>query len=598
MADAEKRSRPPACIERPAGLKSRNIRWGSDVIAETLRRLQIPYIAVNPGASFRGLHDSIVNYLGNERPQLLLTLHELHAIGIAHGYAKVTGVPMAACLHSNVGLMNGSMGIYNAWCDRSPVLILGATGHVDAARRRPWIEWIHTSADQGELIRNYTKWDDQPASPQSAVESLLRANQIARTMPCGPVYVCFDVAIQEDPAADDINAIDVSRFEAGALPSAGAADVRKAAAMLAGARRPVILMGRGSRQPEDWHQRLRLAEILEAPVVTDLKLPAVFPTRHRLHPVAPAFVPSEPAQQLVGSADVILSLDWVDLAGILKASFKGGVISARVISVSLDRYNHRGWSADYQALAPVDLPILAAPDSVLSPLADSLATMPPGARTNASPLADSKRSAITGRGGTGTPGLDLEILAAQLAHQGERRSLSILRLPLGWPGSTCDFNDPLSYLGYDGGGGIGSGPGMAVGSALALMGSGRIPVAILGDGDYLMGVTALWTAAHYRIPVLFLIADNRSFFNDELHQHRVALARGRPVNNRWIGQRIDDPQPDLAALARAQGIDAEGPVVDSDALARALRHGLTAVDSGKPYLIDVVIRRDYGEIQE
>jgi thiamine pyrophosphate-dependent acetolactate synthase large subunit-like protein len=153
--------------------------WGSDAIAAMLRALDIPYLALNPGASYRGLHDSIVNYLGNERPQMLLCLHEESAVAIAHGYAKASGRMMGVVLHSNVGLMHGSMAIFNAWCDRVPMLVLGATGPWDAARRRPWIDWIHTSSDQGALVRDYTKWDNQPASVPAAYEALLRAVQMA-----------------------------------------------------------------------------------------------------------------------------------------------------------------------------------------------------------------------------------------------------------------------------------------------------------------------------------------------------------------------------------------------------------------------------------
>src|SRR5580692_12283 len=184
-------------IERPLPGTHSNKSWGSDVVAEVLRDLDIPYVALNPGASYRGLHDSLVNYLGNRRPQMLLCLHEEHAVAIAHGYAKVAGKPMAAILHSNVGLMHATMAIFNAWCDRVPMLLLGATGPVDAARRRPWIDWIHTAKDQGALIRSYTKWDDQPASAEAAIESLLRAMMIAETAPRGPTYVCLDAGLQE-----------------------------------------------------------------------------------------------------------------------------------------------------------------------------------------------------------------------------------------------------------------------------------------------------------------------------------------------------------------------------------------------------------------
>ena len=171
--------------------------WGSDAMAEMLRALDIPYLAINPGASYRGLHDSIVNYLGNTRPQMLLCLHEESAVAVAHGYAKVTDRMMGAAVHSNVGLMHATMAIFNAWCDRAPVLVLGATGPWDAAKRRPWIDWIHTMSDQGAMVRGFTKWDNQPGSPMAAQEAMLRAAQIANTAPRGPTYVNLDAALQE-----------------------------------------------------------------------------------------------------------------------------------------------------------------------------------------------------------------------------------------------------------------------------------------------------------------------------------------------------------------------------------------------------------------
>src|SRR5512132_208374 len=178
--------------------------WGSDLIAELLRALEIPYIALTPGASFRGLHDSLVNYLGNARPELLLCVHEESAVALAHGYTRVTGKPLAVALHANVGLMHATMAIFNAWCDRIPILLLGAVGPVDAIKRRPWVDWIHTSRDLGALVRGYTKWDDQPGSVAAALEAIVRAFRIATTLPQGPVYVTLDAALQEGRLASPV----------------------------------------------------------------------------------------------------------------------------------------------------------------------------------------------------------------------------------------------------------------------------------------------------------------------------------------------------------------------------------------------------------
>ncbi len=247
-------------IDRPVPSQPSTRVWGSDAIAAMLRELDIPYVALNPGSSYRGLHDSIVNYLGNTRPRMLLCLHEESAVALAHGYAKVTGRPLAVIAHANVGLMHATMAIFNAWCDRVPMIVLGATGAVDAVRRRPWIEWIHTVRDQGALIRNYSKWDDQPSSIGAAQEALLRANMIAQTAPCGPVYINLNLELQEDEIADPPPHPETSRFAPPPSLEPAGQPLRQAAELLARAERPVMLVGRSSRDPGAWQRRIELAE--------------------------------------------------------------------------------------------------------------------------------------------------------------------------------------------------------------------------------------------------------------------------------------------------------------------------------------------------
>ena len=248
---------PRPARERPVAPLARDARFGSDVAADTLRALDIPYIALNPGASFRGLHDSLVNRLGNERPTMLLCLHEEHAVAIAHGWAKVTGRAMAAAVHSNVGLMHATMAVFNAWCDRMPVLLIGATGPVDAEKRRPWIDWIHTARDQGALVRGYAKWDDQPASPAAAREALVRAKWIAETAPQGPVYVNLDAGMQEAELDAPLPPLrrrtpDARCRAPRPIPISSTAPPPRWPA----AKRPVLLAGRGSRTPEAWEKRV------------------------------------------------------------------------------------------------------------------------------------------------------------------------------------------------------------------------------------------------------------------------------------------------------------------------------------------------------
>src|ERR1700761_7983837 len=252
--------------------------WGSDAMAAVLGQAGIEFIGLNPGSSYRGLHDSLVNGPAEGRPQILVCLHEEHAVAIAHGWAKVTGQPMAVAVHSNVGLMHASMALYNAFCDRVPMVVLGANGPWAADQRRPWIDWIHTTADMGALVRPFIKWDDQPGSVPAAVDSLIRANAVTRAYPSAPVYVCLDVSLQEEELRAEERCPGVARYQPPALPAPDPRGVTAAAAARARARRPLILSGRVGGSDQSWKARVQLAERLGARVITDLKARAGFPT--------------------------------------------------------------------------------------------------------------------------------------------------------------------------------------------------------------------------------------------------------------------------------------------------------------------------------
>lgn len=591
-----------AQIDRPESLGKPQMKWGSDVVAEVTRRLDLKYIALVPGASYRGFHDSIVNYLGNSNPQMVICLHEEHAVSIADGYGKVTEEPMAVALHSNVGLMHATMTIFNAWCDRTPMIIFGATGPVDAYKRRPWIDWIHTSKDQASMIRNYIKWDDQPASPQAAVESVLRANQITRSAPLGPVYVCLDVGLQEEPLTEKVLIPDPARFAPAPSPAVPHASVLAALKAIDKAKFPLILMGRVSRRQADWDRRVRFAEMIGAAVLTSSNDAASFPTTHPLHLAAPCLRPSKAATALIEKADLILSMDWLDLGGVLRLALGAAQTQQpaekTILHCSVDSYRTNGWSMDHQALAAVDIPIHAEPDQLIAQMLDELdANKTAKIKTRPEMKNIVHWNDALGANAKATNGKSMTLwdMAMTVREFAKKRPITFARLSLGWPGEANEFNGPLSFMGNDGGGGVGTGPGHCVGTALALKGSGRIPVGIIGDGDYLMGVNALWTASHLEIPLMIVVADNRSYFNDEMHQERVAQMRDRPPQNRWIGQRIDDPRVDLVAMARAQGFESEAPVSTADALAKALKKGADIVAKGGRYFIDSVIEPGYAE---
>jgi thiamine pyrophosphate-dependent acetolactate synthase large subunit-like protein len=372
----------------------------------------------------------------------------------------------------------------------------------------------------------------------------------------------------------------VARYMPQVATAAPAELIGQAAEVLKGAKQVLLLAGRTSRSLEAWEARVALAEALNARVVTDLKIGASFPTDHPLYVGSPRAITPESVDGLK-NVDVVLSLDWVDLAGALRAF--GPSAAVKVIQVSLDHRIHNGWSMDYQGLPPVDLLLSADPDLVVPELVKAVgknvkphAVPAPRRTSNQEPA-----------------GFTNEHIARALRKALGERAVTYTHLPLSWDDSWLAFRHPLDYVGSDGGGGVGGGPGISVGAALALKGSGRLPVAICGDGDFLMGVTAVWTAVHYKIPLLFVLANNRSYYNDELHQERMARARNRPIENKWIGQRMADPEVDLAAMARAQGAAGFGPVTKPGDLAGALKQAIAAVDAGQVAVVDVRVEPGY-----
>lgn len=567
-------------IDKIKGQPDGEVAWGSDIAAQMLRRFKIPFVSLNPGASYRGFHDSLVNHLGNENPGMLLCLHEDHAVAVAHGYAKVTDEPMACVLHSNVGLMHGMMALFNAWLDRVPMIVMGATGPIAAEKRRPWIDWIHTSRDQGGLIRSIIKWDDLPSSPEALIEAMARANIITRTAPTAPVYICLDAGLQESKLDKVPEFPDLERFVPAPPSRPSQASVDAAKKLLDGAKKPIILFGRNRRSKAAWDNRIKLAERLGACVMTDLKNPSSFPTDNPHHVVQPFNQMPQAARQAMTEADVILSLDWVDLAGALKQAKNIGEVKAKIIHATLDGNLHSGAHMDYQGLAPVDVSIGASPDEVVT---DLVAALGPGKKAPWRDAVVSNKVADDNR-------LDLSHVARALDAAFEtaedKAKVSFCAVARGWPTALWPFRDPLAYFGKDGGGGIGSGPGISVGCALALQGLGRYAVTVLGDGDFAMGSSAIWTAARHRIPMLIILNNNRSYFNDELHQETVAVRRNREVSNRWIGQRISDPDVHFAKLAESYGVMGIGPVKTVADIGPAMKKAVEALKAGGTVLLD------------
>ena len=534
------------------------------------------------GASYRGLHDSLVNHIGNKTPEIITVCTK----NMPWALPKATqnyGRALAVAVHSNVGLMHASMGVFNAWCDRLPMLILGATGPLDAAKRRPWIEWIHTTIDQGSIVRGFTKWDDQPASPEAAVESIRRGVTITNTKPAGPVYVTLDVSIQEQKINVKPTFDDISNFPTPDDVEPPKAALAEALGVLSQAKRPFIFCGRGGRNETEWQNRIKLAERLNARTTTHIKLPAGFPTTHPLFIGETGWRLKGPVLDAIQSADAILMLDWLDGGNTLKLAFPPGSPRPSVINVSNDFQIHRGWSMDYGGLAAVDVLIPTVPCTAVSAFLDGLAKPAPVQQ-----LREWDVPLVSGEGDIG-----MMDLARAFFHAIKD---VIFASPAGHLAGPMpnEITHPHGFLGHTGGGGSCRNIS-AVGAALGLreIGSGRRAVAILGDGDYTMGLTAIWNAATLKLPILFLIANNQSYYNDEDHQIKIARCRGRPEENASIGQRMQEPEPNLAGLARNLGLEAPEPITNLADLQPAVIHSLDRVENGAAVVLDVRVRQEY-----
>jgi thiamine pyrophosphate-dependent acetolactate synthase large subunit-like protein len=573
-------SRPAAPSAPPA------LRWGSDAIVAHLIEAGIEHVAFNPGASFRGIHDSLVHTPG--APAISLCLHEMVAVSMAQGYAKAAGRPMAALLHNVVGLQNASMAIYNAWCDRVPMLLLGGTGPKSKATRRPWIDWIHTASVQANIVRDFVKWDDEPHDMASVAESFARGVAAARSLPCGPVYLCYDVDLQEDelPAGYVHDAI--GRYPVPSPPAPAPADVDWLEQGLRAARRPVILAGYVGEEPAAFAALVALAEAVGAPVI-DTGVRHAFPSGH---PLAGAGVPG-----LLEEADVVLALDVEELRGPLGTRLEeAGADALRLLNVTLSSLKLRAWAHDYQPLAPAERQVTASADLVVAALLERLRAAPlPGelvaARTAeaADRIAAARAAwAAAARAATADGAVPLERVIHELgsALAGERFVLG------GGTNGRLEqrqwaLDRPRQYAGWASGGGLGYGVGGALGVALAQE-PGTITVDLQADGDLLFLPSALWTAAQRQLPVLIVVNNNRQYGNTVEHAARIGRRRGHGDANRYVGAGLAEPPVDLAGLARSFGVWADGPISDPDTLGQRLAEAVAVVKRGQPALLDVL----------
>jgi thiamine pyrophosphate-dependent acetolactate synthase large subunit-like protein len=582
-------------------IEKKQPQYGSDVVVDLMKAFDIEYAAFNPGATFRGIHDSIVNYGGNYKPEVIFCNHEEISVAVAHGYAKAKGKPMIAIVHNMVGLQHASMAIFNAYIDRVPILVLGGTGPMNTKRRRPRIDWIHTALVQGNQVRDYVKWDDQPYSLADVPDSFIRGYRIATTDPMAPIYINYDADLQEDAITSLVEVPDVSRYAPPAPMQANPESLRKAAELLVNAQAPIIVADTLGRNPKSVVALIELAELLSIPVV-DKGARFNFPSTHPLDA-------TDGARELLQKADVLLALDVGDLFGSLTTVSKqtraceySTSPGLKIISISMSDMLIHSWANDFQALQAIDFP-MCADTSVALPELIRLCRETLGNDAKKQTAFEARRKELVdkhmsrrakwladARAKASQKEISTAWLALELGEVVKKEDWVLVNgNSNGWARRLWDFTKPNQYLGGSGGAGLGYGPGAVIGAALALKGTGKFSVAIQSDGDMLMTSSSLWTAAKHRIPFLMVMHNNQSYYNSEEHGVEVAKFRKRPVENAGIGTHVDDPEIDFAKMAQSFGVNAEGAVRNPAELRPALERGLKYVKEKQlPYLVDVI----------
>jgi acetolactate synthase-1/2/3 large subunit len=576
-------------------------RPGSDFMVDVIKSLEIDFVFSNPASSCRGIHESIVTYGGNKRPELITCMHEESAVAMTHGYYKVAGKPAAALCHGTVGLQHAAMAVYNAWCDRAASIVM-VGNRMDAATRQPGVPTIHDVQDPGSLIRDFTKWDDNPQSLQHFAESMVRAYKVTMTPPLEPVLMVLEEKLQEDAIESGGRPLVIPKLNNVAPPAGDPNAVREAARLLAMAENPVIVVDRVGRTPAGVKYLVELAEALNAPVIDQLGRMNM-PNNHHLYQLG--------AGGLIGQADVILGLELTDFWGTVNNSDDSVEMAqvyrpkagARLISIGMGDLYIRANYQDFGRYQQVDLTIGADAETTLPMLTEYIKQAIPADR----------RAKIAERGDKAKKGqaqARQRVLAQAAANAWDASPVSSARLSAeiwqqiknenwalvsrdsslsNWPHRLWTFDQHHQFIGGPGGAGVGYGLPAAVGAAFAHRAADqRLCVNIQNDGDSMYAPGALWTAAHHKVPMLTIMWNNRAYHQEIMHLQRMANWRQRGIENPHIGTTIWDPYINYAKLAEALGHVGIGPITDPKDLAVAIKRGVDAVKMGEPVLIDVV----------
>jgi len=571
---------------------------GGDFMVDVLKTLDIDYCAINPASMFRGVQEAIINHGKNTKPELLTCTHEEIAVAMAQGYAKMSGKPMAVMTHGTVGLQHASMALYNSYCDRVPIYLM--IGNImNADKRAPGGEWAHSAQDPAAIVRDFVKWDDQPASLRHFAESAVRAYKIATTPPMGPVLLSLDAELQENPIPDG-EELRIPKLAKIALPQGDGGAVAETARLLVSAQSPVLICDRMARTQAGMDRLVELAETLQCPVV-DMFGRMNFPTRHPLNH-------SFRRTGVLANADVIVGFELNDYWGAVHG-FEDRIIrrsaplfrpSAKTISIGVRDIFTKANYQEFQRYPDVDLAIVGDGEATLPSLIEEVKRLVDANRKLAyeargKKLAEAKFAMLEQAKSDATIAWDASPittsrLCAELWGQIHNEDWSLVGngIRMTWPHRLWNFDRTHRWNGVSGGGGVGYNAPASLGAGLANKAHGRLTVTINGDGDLMFTPGTLWTAAHHRIPILYIVHNNRAYHQEYMYVQAMANRHARGIENAHVGTTITDPNVDFAGLARSFGVHGEGPISDPNELGPALARAIAVVKRGEPALVDVI----------
>jgi acetolactate synthase-1/2/3 large subunit len=573
-------------------------RPGSDFMVDVFKTLEFEYVCANPGDSFRGLHESVINYGNNVSPEFLTCCHEESSVAMAHGYAKIAGKPLLVFAHGTVGLQHAAMAIYNAYCDSVPVYI--CVGNIlDATMRVPGGEWNHSVQDAAAMVREFVKWDDTPVSLQHFAESSVRAYSIAMTPPMKPILLVADGGLQEEPVRPGAR-LHIPKLSIPSPPQGDEGAIAEVAKLLVQAENPVIVVDRAARSQAGVANLVELAEVLQAAVIDEYGR-MNFPSRHPLYQTTRR-------KQLIAEADVIIGLEVTDFWGTVN-SFKDQLqrtskpltkTSAKLINITADELFMKANYQNIQRFAEVDINIAADSETTVPPLIDAVKRLVTPERKRVfqergTKLAIARQGELDKSRADATYGWDaspisIARLTAEVWGQVQHEDWSLVSDSYHlswWPQRLWSFDKHYQFIGGPGGGGMGYGAPAAIGAALANRKHGRLSVSIQTDGDLMYANGVLWTAAHHKIPLLIVMYNNRAYQSEVLHVERMALRHNRGIERAHIGTVLENPNIDFAQVARGMGLYGDGPITDPKDLGPALKRAVAVVKRGEPALVDV-----------